>query len=218
MKNMLQAIFINVAKKYGSGPAFSDSFCPDKWFRVHQMRSSTSKLPYQDMINFKEGTLERRQKIVIVLESPHIDEFEPKGHPCPANGKTGRFLRSFWGKIFGDDYNDKDIVLVNAIQYQCSLGFSPIDGLIRDSVFQELLAKPCFACDFRKRVSNVICPGDIVLNACTTGRARIGKKNNKEMVSEVLGSGGWCVINVAHPASWLFQWRKVREAMETCVS
>ena len=71
------------------------------------------------------------EPIVIILESPHKDEFDPITLMAlgPAMGNTGRNLVKHFDSLIQNSsiYNyltgaPHDIVLVNAIQYQCSLG------------------------------------------------------------------------------------------------
>ena len=207
MTNKLQATFREVACGYKRD--IMDVPCPDKWFDVCQMRNSEGKLPYRDIAELDNGV----RKIIIVLESPHVDEFEDENAPCPANGTTGRFLRSFWDKIFGNAYDGYAAVLVNAVQYQCSLGIQPIDGRTRDLVFQTLLDMEFFREDLERRISAIVASGDVILNACTMGMARtIRKLNNKEMVGQVLNKR-WRCLDVYHPSSWMFQWKKVKSVV-----
>lgn len=75
--------------------------------------------------------------VLLVMESPHIDEHSPKLFytPWPANGPTGKRIRQ---RIAAADLPitaDTGLVLMNAIPFQCSLGISPI-GKDRDTVFR----------------------------------------------------------------------------------
>jgi hypothetical protein len=122
-----------------------------------------------------------RPKIVVLLESPHIEEFNVSGQPyksAPAWGKTGdRFNNQFIKvlnnniKIILSKYSLQkqtfDVYIVNAIQYQCSLGISPINQGVRNGVFAYLwnLSVNSFCDDLIERL-NFINP-DLLINACT---------------------------------------------------
>ncbi|MDE6408482.1 MAG: hypothetical protein K2K48_05805 [Anaeroplasmataceae bacterium] len=71
--------------------------------------------------------------IVIILESPHKNEYDPITRSAlgPAMGKTGENFKKYFASLIVKSkiYQSIatlhcDIVLVNAIQYQCSLGMS----------------------------------------------------------------------------------------------
>ena len=209
----LQRKFVEIASQYGCN-AYERRCCPDKWFFVENMLESTDELPYQNIDHVND---DKACKIVFVLESPHIDEFKRAKGPAPANGPTGRFLRAFWRRIFEDRFCGYKIVLVNAIQYQCSLGTSPINHKIRDSVFQSLFANEDFYEGCKERLRKIVETGDVVLNACTKGKARTNRKeNNKEMVRSLLK--GYNMVEVPHPGSWIFRWRQVKKIISNAIT
>lgn len=68
---------------------------------------------------------------MIILESPHVNEYDPitKAAIGPAMGKTGCNFEKYFDTIIKNSkiYNSicnsyYDIVLINSVQYQCSLG------------------------------------------------------------------------------------------------
>ena len=74
---------------------------------------------------------EKIKTIVIILESPHTKEFANEKQPItsPAMGITGTMLQiyfsySFFEQRLGKEYLQEDyrVILMNSIQYQCSLG------------------------------------------------------------------------------------------------
>lgn len=77
--------------------------------------------------------------IVIVLESPHVKEFAPN-LIAPALGTTGERIHShLWNMLSNAGLlcdNDSEVYLVNAVQYQCSLGFET--GIYRDIIFKKM--------------------------------------------------------------------------------
>lgn len=109
--------------------------------------------------------------IVLVLESPHIDEYGTKQPytPWPANGATGRHIRKRAGLLVPPDWNsfESQLHLINAIPYQCSLGQAT--RLYRSKVFREAWASGAREY-FQERLQQIYCKGDLVVNACTVGK------------------------------------------------
>ena len=69
----------------------------------------------------------------MVLESPHVDEFI--GNIGPAKGFTGDMIRNFLHEVINlQDVDGFGLVLINAIQHQCSLGTST--SAHRDKIFR----------------------------------------------------------------------------------
>ena len=139
--------------------------------------------------------------IVIILESPHKDEFDTITSMAlgPAMGKTGDNLKahfdfaiqnsSIYQFLLGASH---DIVLVNAIQYQCSLGNSlgkkkPTNISLRNTNF-----KLCFNTnDLQKRL-NALKPF-ATINLCT--------KQFQQNVANIAQSfNNYTYGN--HPSSW----------------
>ena len=126
-----------------------------KWFskenREIQIQQGNSTQCY-DFSKLKPDT--NKESIVIILESPHQDEYELNSswnQPNPALGTTGTNLEKYIdclidavseldSKIMKEKYQ---IVLMNSIQYQCSLG--RINGClnkeIRDLIFTSIWSK-----------------------------------------------------------------------------
>jgi hypothetical protein len=133
--------FDQVICEYEHGKASSNNNSNDTTFladeRIKKSRDDLYKLNEND-------------NIVIILESPHVDEFRciigckdgfRIGMPCM--GKTGENLKKYFideldkcleevfnndkfKDILKDDKNKKfNIIVMNAIQFQCSLGFKP---------------------------------------------------------------------------------------------
>ena len=109
--------------------------------------------------------------IVLVLESPHIDEYRTKQPytPWPANGATGRHIRKRAGLLVPPCWNKNEtqLYLINAIPYQCSLGQAT--RLYRSKVFREAWDSGARAY-FQERLKLIYRQGDLVVNACTVGK------------------------------------------------
>ncbi|XTR36473.1 hypothetical protein ACQQ2T_07865 [Paraclostridium tenue] len=116
-------------------------------------------------------TISNYKKLVVVLESPHIDEFKCELGNRPANGETGKRFRNNFDLIINNKYSSSlqpdnyIIYLVNSIQYQCSLGFKP--DSFRDYVWLELWKNKDIRDDFVGRIDSI--DPDIIINCCTKG-------------------------------------------------
>ena len=161
-------------------------------------------------------------KIIVVLESPHVDEYEVKPckkdegrncpcrdyvRPAPARGLTGRNIKHYLSRIFDcDEFKTYKIALINPIQYQCSLG--DLKSGLKDEIFARLIKMPHYKKCFRERFAHVYNPGkDIVVNCCTD------KRKNKDIVNECLKSvmyckaadeRRFCLLEMNHPCVWHF--------------
>lgn len=146
--------------------------------------------------------------IIIVLESPHKDEFDPITlQPIgPAMGKTGENFRSFFEQLLNGTSKSiltngqHTIILLNAVQFQCSLG-KKLSGLgsyknkkMRDDNFIK-----CFnnENDFINRIKAI--NPVLVINLCTIGL----KKNNLiGHVSNELKNANIKYTVGSHPSRW----------------
>ena len=92
-------------------------------------------------------------KIILILESPHVEEFvEPYG---PAKGVTGKNIRNLFQAVCGEDLliGKYNLILMNAIQYQCSLGLPT--KYYRDKVFDSVWE--CFGrSNFESRINKLV--------------------------------------------------------------
>lgn len=175
-----------------------------------------------------------RRRLLMILESPHIREFAavdridresqgaaPSGGRAvgPAAGATGACIRTLLGEIAligaepltaSAEGEELDLVLINAIQHQTSLGHAT--HRFRDAVFRRAwgskqLGRP----HLQSRLDALwrAEPQDIVMNCCT-GSER-SKTSLKHLVYDALREVAdvnpqrqSLVIGCAHPSSW---WR-----------
>ena len=104
--------------------------------------------------------------IIMVLESPHIDEYI--GTPGPAKGFTGEMIRLHLQKALPiEEIGGYGLIVMNAIQYQCSLGVST--DFFRDRVFRaswNLGGRESLGI----RVERLYRHGDVLVNCCTKGK------------------------------------------------
>lgn len=147
--------------------------------------------------------------IIIVLESPHTKEFQNVKIE-PAKGYTGdnirdyllkRFLRYLPSQLKQDG---TEIILVNAIQYQCSLGDKDT-SVWRDKVFTA--AWNCFGeqC-FQSRLEQVLQKEDFLINGCTKGNDDIEWTFQlRRLVEDAIKAAGQpngSDLHTMHPSCW----------------
>jgi len=182
-------------------PDFDRRECPDRF------AGRISGLPdLTDWSSVAQALPERRSEatcILLVLESPHIDEYGSKQPytPWPANGATGRHIRKRARLLIPEGWNpdEAQLYLINAIPYQCSLGEATRH--YRSKVFREAWdhgAKRYF----QERLRRAYHPGDLVVNACTVGKpGRALRVDVEAAISEVLPNA--LRARREHPFRWM---------------
>lgn len=179
----------------------------------------------QEELN-ERGELEAlKQCIILVMESPHVDEFTEINENSeisfkaegPANGATGRKIREYLssvlnqipnleaGEIGENRWDNYGLILMNAIQYQCSLGVDT--SVFRSDVFRDFW-KAGGEEDFKTRLKVLVRDGDYVINACTEGKEGKGEKLRELVaaaIDEIVGVEKGVdaqIFRVNHPSSW----------------
>jgi len=192
--------------------------CPDQTVGIVKVEKEATLPPalHPDKRDFctRESVecYKQYNKIIMILESPHVDEFICE-QPSPAKGTTGRNILTYFGEACklheeGIKFGQYPLILMNAIQYQCSLGY-PTEKY-RDKTFKTCW-KEFGKTDFRIRFKAIYREGDIVINACTLGTEksnpdRVPEKYEgtlKKMVADVISkkvNDHHFVVN--HPSYW----------------
>lgn len=148
------------------------------------------------------------KKILIIVESPHRDEFTFNYEPIgPAQGETGYGIESKIDEIidkFRITSGNYIVIISNPVQYQSSLGSFYSSGLcakIRDNLWSKLYKKV----DYLNRLNNL--GGEYIINATTKGRRiRIDKvlkeykknhekKNDENKIIPIIKTSN-------HPSNW----------------
>lgn len=166
------------------------------------------------------------KRILIILESPHIREFEVDENPKPAVGATGYALESNFLVILNEFLKSMDleiedgyyhVFLMNAIEYQCSLGLTP--SKYRDIVFKSLWEQKEITDRFNSRLKKYA--PFIIISLCTKGNksnfAKITRNSSdychdkkltmRNMVLDKIVSNSnlnqkQIIIRGCHPSSW----------------
>lgn len=147
--------------------------------------------------------------VLLILESPHTDEYLQDNSGCwrargPACGCTGYWIRHHLLTVLqfvnsSIDYTQWELLLVNAVRFQCSLGRNlqqRQNRCLKEKILRKCLQTHVFRKDLRDMVRDVVdgrtC---LVVNACT--------KQTRGAVTELLlpnVSNG--VVECDHPSSW----------------
>lgn len=160
----------------------------------------------------------KKANLVLVLESPHKDEYDENGNPLrPANGITGnkiklkladyitKFCSTFKPKL--DEKMVYTVWIVNAIQVQTSCcskfkdkkDYNKKWRLLRNNVFKCLWSKEddCFGlkADLKQRLDSL--NPTIIINCVTGGTKK--SSSLKMLVEDVIKCGNY----LPHPSSWV---------------
>ena len=217
-----EKIFNDIVKDYDKSEHFSGKLCPDQYIcnieiiKNYYFNQNTRKNIFpKDSVTVIEKNIPNAENILIlILESPHKDEFDKNGEPLgPANGTTGRSIREHIAKIF-PNFSDYHLILMNAIPFQCSLGVATEH--FRDNVFKaawddDKVGAGFFEDRLKKLLKKLQNKNVVVVNACTKDnddKKQNGRKTNvtnvikeliktKTAVKEVWetphpSSGCWC--------------------------
>ena len=174
---------------------FKQKTCPDQCVgEIAKFGHDTSDFPRRGPAIQRESS----PYVILVMESPHTQEFD--GEPGPAKGSTGDQIRRHIAEILRElsPSPPSELILVNAIQYQCSLG---VDTEVhRDEVFRRFWEKGGRR-DFEERLTQVYNPGDLLLNCCTDGKPTKGLR--KLVTAAIHDSLGMVPLHSGpHPCSW----------------
>jgi len=192
--------------------SFDARACPDQYLGQLTAIMGKPQFPFRLDAVQRTGT----PCVVMVLESPHKDEFI--GDSGPAKGFTGDMIRNYLHEALSQhNVEGFGLVLVNAIQHQCSLGISTSEH--RDKVFRAVWGQGGRE-NFVTRLRSVLRPGDVVMNCCTKGNDFELNKPLRSLVqaSIRLHFPEVQTIRRMHPASWRTKsWRGLawRDSTET---
>lgn len=151
------------------------------------------------------------EKVVILLESPHRDEYDYSFKPIgPAQGVTGnnieKFLKELCESLNLDKNKEYLFILMNPIQWQCSLG-SFYDKILiatfRNNIWSELFKK--YKEEFKSQIE--LYNPTIIINACTRGR----KSRVMEVINKTLILSNAKKFHCYHPSCWHYKGIELKE-------
>lgn len=166
---------------------FSNQLCPDQFVAMLSYDANKKHWDWltnyiyanqTGRININYGSVDLKNCILVVLESPHFDEYDAISHQAkgPAVGSTGKMFEKHFLSIINGKNNliklnqnlTYNIIFVNSVQYQASQGTKPLKPLARDRNWLSFWHQG-FNADLCKRVSAYGC-NTIVINMCTYGQ------------------------------------------------
>jgi hypothetical protein len=188
-EEIVRSVLLKMAEK-----PIETRLCPDQYVGViSQFSSSNVDFPERVSVENRPPNL---RCVVMILESPHIEEFS--NSPGPAKGQTGKLIRKHFLRVKGlSEYESYGLILMNAVQNQCSLG-SPTD-CYRDNVFFNAWqngAKDYFI----RRLNALFRTGDVAVNCCTKGKKK--KNELRRLVQQAIPDDKNEVLRRTHPSSW----------------
>lgn len=148
--------------------------------------------------------------IVLLLESPHRDEYQSGDVNCPiapANGETGDNIDRCLATVLSCIKEDLiaascHVIISNPIQFQVSLyaihGKSPWEsywGRLKNKVWKALWNEQHIQEHFQRRLRSY--NPSVIVNACTGGKAPRGLNS---LVQEKLDC--WPLYQTNHPSTW----------------
>ena len=189
-------------------PTIASSVCPTR-AKNAELRAcpdiyvnSAGDLVAPDEMNLRKPADQRSAQrcVILVLESPHKSEF--RGVPSPAKGTTGRLIAKNLHNVLGlEEAAALPLILINAVQYQCSLGEVP--SFCRDAVFAAYW-EHAGRDQFVQRLNKLYRHGDILVCACTRGNVSAPKDQLRQRVWEAM-----CSLKLEtdtrrrnHPCTW----------------
>jgi len=177
-------------------PDVEERPCPDQYV------GNSQNLDLNGSTSLRRPATDRPDEpsLLVVLESPHVEEF--KSDPAPAMGSTGRLISKHLKEVAGlGPDEDRPVLLINAIQHQCSLGRRPT--CFRDRVFAAVWAGGGRE-DFVSRLSVLMRPGDVILCCCTKGGTAQPSQQLRQLVYNAIVESFPLarVLRRTHPASW----------------
>ena len=156
------------------------------------------------------------QTVVIILESPHIEEYSKNNKfcPTPAIGRTGTNLQRHFNqdiifkhsKTLNKNKNYR-VILMNTIQYQCSLGVAT--KIYRDDIWDRLWKENDIVKNFVNRLKSY--NPKVIFNGCTED----SNKARRTSVSQTIRNNfdNIELFEMNHPCYWERRKKEIYENM-----
>ena len=136
--------------------------------------------------------------LILILESPHVKEFS--GVPGPAKGTTGDRIRKWLLEVRGFSLlRNYGLILVNAVPYQCSLGFPT--RYFGDEIFRAAWQQGG-SDEFAERLNCIARNNDRIANCCTLGSFKQHSlRREVQLVIDHMNMPNF-LYRRTHPSSW----------------
>jgi hypothetical protein len=178
------------------GRPFEKRSCPDQYLGTLSEIIGQPVFPLRCSVDQRPSI----PSLILVLESPHIDEFVNTFGP--AKGYTGEMIRKYLPEAFElNRLGDYGLILLNAIQYQCSLGSNT--AVYRDRIFRAVWAQGGKE-NFQYRFKGALQSSDLVMNCCTKGNDFEIHPPLRSLVEDAIRQINPEIqtIKRMHPAAW----------------
>lgn len=190
--------------------------CEDYYWGTYHNGTPNQIKPRKDGCSFSANSLTNKGVIIIVAESPHTQEFSfsKNAHQNHCTGfrsplhrcdhRISKYLSKNSNNWFSTT-STYDIVLVNAIQYQCSFGLPlwnyPTNQKQRDNVFIWTWDNEPAKNDLLDRIDIITAKkGEvIILNCCTK---KLKKYCNSSLFLNTHNVPYFRVFDERHPSTW----------------
>lgn len=189
---------------------------------------------------YREEGEQHKSKIILILESPHKDEYVTRcdecskgfkcglyASPAPARGATGRNIKNLLPMLFKKNFEDYHVAFMNIIQYQCSLGM-PLYGYPDNQKRKNKIVKKLFLDhrenygyfnEFISRLDSVYEPNKDIVVICTTGGIKVRDRILKE-IKTALNTENVAmqyVLSADHPSYWNTEPYRHKLLIKMCV-
>lgn len=186
--------------------------CEDYHWGVYDCGKVKQINPRNEGQPFDVNSLEKDNVIIIVAESPHTSEYTFSKEQCQnfksplhrCDNRIQKYLDANKNNWI-DNTIEYDIVIVNAIQYQCSFGLplwkNPTNQAQRNEVFEWTWTNENALVDLQERIF-AICSNKnkvILFNCCTK---YLKKFCNIANIGIPIGCQNYLAFDEKHPSVW----------------
>ena len=144
----------------------------------------------------KENVRGKSNLIVLVLESPHVSEYDDYKPLIPANGRTGDKIDKYVQSLFNalikggldEEIDEWFFAIVNPVPWQASLGRfikGKLQACLRDTVWKKVYTDNYGNCkDYFESIIQSLPENAIIINACTGGKINFEKHTDTSVVDK----------------------------------
>lgn len=171
-----------------------------------------------ERININKKFSPEHDILLLIIESPHKHEFNGEKANGPAFGAAGTRINNYLAKILEKeggielDNSTYDLLLINIIQYACSLEQNL--KLIKNKMLKDSWnsSKKEFKKDFKNRLAKILQAAEanhknvLIINCCTSTIAGI-KSSVTEIIKEIIKetlkeTNSVSIYSCHHPSTW----------------
>lgn len=217
---------VNYSNQQCDDAIFGEIYCNNgnwQWVSVESGRKTALKVTKEDISETNLDETKNKASLVLILESPHKNEYDNNGAPIrPANGTSGKNIYNHLCDVLnnpntGNKFNNANeklqeflsnhikntltVWVVNAIQYQCSMGIVPINHMIKESnwIDEWHSSRNTLVKRLNNFMDNSVCSSAFYINLCTIGNYIPMKTIVGESIKPV-SNNNYC--EGPHPSSW----------------